>query len=89
MTEIFVVIAIILIGAFVGVLSARKSDQRYQDISRRLLSLEHKIHLSRNYIGMSQITPHGPKDRDDYIRMADTEMHDALKEVRTLKKEIY
>lgn len=86
MVEIFVVIGVAL--AIVLVDATRRKFARYEDIRRRLLSIEYKVYSSRNYIGMSQITPHGPEDRDTYIQMADTEMLDALLEVRSLKRKV-
>lgn len=79
-----VVIIVVAYGAWVSYEQRRKNDKIFRELER----VRYQSMATVNFIEMSKITPHGPKDRDDYLDLAIQSTVDAQKIAINLSKEL-
>ena len=78
------VIIVVAYGAWVTYEQKRKNDKIFRELER----IRYQSQSTINYIEMSKITPHGPKDRDDYLDLAVQSSIDAQNIAVNLSKEL-
>lgn len=79
-----VVIIIIAYCAWETYVQKRKNDKIFRELER----IRYQSMATVNFIEMSKITPHGPKDRDDYLDLAIQSTVDAQKIAVNASKEL-
>lgn len=77
-------ILIVAYGAWVTYEQKRRNDKIFRELTR----IRYHSQSTVNFIKMSQITPHGPKDRDDYLDLAIQSADDAQQIAVNLSKEL-
>ena len=85
MTELFISFAsVLLFAAVLTVLQKRKNDKIFRELKR----IQYGTQYAVNCIEMGRLTPHGPRDRDDYFNMAVEASRDVEEIAINLSKEL-
>ena len=85
-TTIIIGMAIIVVayGAWVTYEQKRKNDKIFRELER----IRYQSQTSITFIETAKITPHGPKDRNDYLDLAVQSALDAQNIALNLSKEL-
>lgn len=85
-TAFIIGISIIVVsyGAWVTYEQKRRNDKIFRELNR----IRYHSQSTINFIEMSKITPHGPKDRDEYLDLAVQSSIDAQNIAVNLSKEL-
>ena len=82
-TAVIIGISIIIV-AWVTYEQKRKNEKIFRELER----IRYQSQTAINFIEMSKITPHGPKDRDDYLDLAVQSAFDTQEIAVNLSKEL-
>lgn len=77
-------IIVVAYGAWVTYEQKRKNDKIFRELNR----ISYQSMATINFIEMSKITPHGPKDRDEYLDLAIQSADDSQQIAVNLSKEL-
>lgn len=73
-----------VLGSWIFYRRQRKNEKIFRELDR----IRYQSQSAVNLIEMSKMTPHGPKDRDDYLDLAIQSSIDAQKIAINLSKEL-
>lgn len=77
-------IIVVAYGAWVSYEQKRKNDKIFRELDRIRYGTQYAV----NCIEMGRLTPHGPRDRDDYFNMAVQASRDVEEIAVNLAKEL-